>query len=220
VGKKRLMLTFGDGKRFLRNYSEGAAQEELFLPGVTKIEAGEQVELAINFQDSGYSFKTSAQVIKRRLAGDDDRDRAELEVGSLVAFIQSHGQRQLLAHARGETIDYKQREDPRIACSFPVKLCHRSQQGLGEAVDLSPSGIQLMGTPELQVGDVLELRLYPPDALLGLKLLGQVKWIQRQPEPACGISLSPESGLARRRLNKLYLRMLTNSSERDGEEED
>lgn len=219
MGKKRLMLTFGDGKRFLRNYSEGGAQEELFLPGVTKIEAGEQVELAINFQDSGYSFKTSAQVIKRRLAGDDDRDRAELEVGSLVAFIQSHGQRQLLAHARGEAIDYKQREDPRIACSFPVKLCHRSRKGLGEAVDLSPSGIQLMGTPELEVGDVLELRLYPPDALLGLKLLGQVKWIQRQPEPACGISLSPESGMARRRLNKLYLRMLTNRAERDDEED-
>jgi hypothetical protein len=216
VGKKRLMLTFGDGKRFLRNFSEGVAQEELFLPGVTKIEAGEQVELAINFQDSGYSFKTSAQVIKRRLAGDDDR--AELEVGSLVAFIQSHGQRQLLAHARGKAIDYKQREDPRIACSFPVKLCHRSQKGLGEAVDLSPTGIQLMGTPELEVGDVLELRLYPPDALLGLKLLGQVKWIQREPEPACGISLSPESGLTRRRLNKLYLRMLTNSAERDEEE--
>jgi hypothetical protein len=58
------------------------------------------------------------------------------------------------------------------------------------------------------VGDVVELCLYPADALLGLKVLGQVKWIQREPEPACGISLRPGTGRARKRLNRLYTRLL------------
>lgn len=206
-GTRRLILTFGDGQRFLQHYREASAQEELFLPGVTEIEAGEQVELAINFQDSGYAFTTSAQVIKRRLAG---KQGGDLEVGSLVAFVQPQGQRLLLAHAKGQSIDYHDRQDPRVSCAFPVKLFHRVRSGQGEAVDISPDGLQLAGGPQLEVNDVVELRLYPPDSLLGLKVLGQVKWIQREPEPACGISLRPESGRTRRRLNKLYMRLLIN----------
>lgn len=201
---RRLVYTFAAGREFFQHFqTRPDCDEQLFLPGVTDIESGQLLDLEIVFRNSGYSFHTQARVISRRLASQGKT----LMAGTTVSFLVPRGQRLMKAHAKGQDIAYSPRLDQRVPCNFPARLMHRIHQGSGEVVDYCPGGIQVVGGPQLEVGESLLVHLYPADSLLGLKVVGTVVWIQREPEPAAGISLHPEKKRMRRKLQRLYARL-------------
>ncbi len=200
---RQLSYEFENGESFLRYDRFEGAHEMLFLPGQTTHNAGEELDLEVRFKHSGYAFRTLAQVQLRRLSG-----RGPLEIGTLLQLVGPPTRRRMVDHARGREVPYHPREQLRIACSFPVTLIHRHSRSLARAVDYCPGGVQVVGGPELDVGDAVQLKLQPAGSLFGLSLLGQVVWVQRQPEVAYGIHLRPTGGLIRRRLQWLYEKLL------------
>ncbi len=201
---RKLVHSFEDGAIFLRNYHVDGAREELFLPGQVTCAVGELLDLEVQFKHSGYRFLTLAQVLLRRLAGRD-----LVEVGALVGLAGPPNRKLMVAHARGEPITYHEREAERLPVHFPVTVVHRRERGVAEAVDYSPGGVQILGgPPALAVGDAVQLRLHPVGSLLGLGLLGQIVWVQRLPELAYGVKLRPTGSRIRRRLERLYERLL------------
>jgi hypothetical protein len=197
---RELVHTFKDGKHFLDHYTHDGQREKLFLPKVVDFSAGDLLRLEIRFEHSRYSFQTLAEVILRRLAGRGN----SILTGILVSFIAQPSRSLVVAHAKGAPIPYRLRSAMRIPCTFPVFVSHRKKSGLAEAVDYSPGGIQILGGPELEVGDAVKLRLHPAGSIFGIRLIGQVVWIQREPELAYGIHLRPTGHFLLRRLNRLY----------------
>lgn len=201
---KELTFTFRTGKQFLEHYSDDGRREKLFLPGVIDCSAGDEVHLKIHFKHSGYTFQSLAQVMLRRLAGKGPN----LKPGALLCFIGPPFRNVMVAHARGEVIPYTQRSMPRVACSFPVTIVHRNQKVTAEAVDYCPGGVQIRGGPRLEIGDAVQIQLHPTGMLFRLRLWGQISWIQQRPELAYGVQLRPSGSFLRRRLQKLYERLL------------
>jgi hypothetical protein len=208
---RQLSHVFENGEVFLRHYRFEGASELLFLPGRTDCNAGEEVDLEVRFQHSGYAFRTLAQVQLRRLAGRGH----DLEVGALLNLVGPPTRRRMLDHARGREFPYGPREQLRVPCRFPVTVLHRRARSVAQAIDYCPGGVQIVGGPALEVGDAVQLKLQPIGALFGLSLLGQVVWIQRQPELAYGVHLRPTGSLIRRRLQWLYEKLLARSLEKN-----
>jgi hypothetical protein len=201
---RRMSHTFTDGPAFLRCYRIDGPRELLFLQGQTECNAGEEIDLEVRFQDSGYSFRTLAQVLLRRLAG---RGQAH-EVGTELALVSPPARKRMVDYARGQVVAWRARGSDRVVCRFPVTITHRRARASAQAVDYCPGGVQIIGGPPLEVGDAVQLTLHPIGAWFGLSLLGLVVWVQRQPEAAYGIQLRPTGSLIRRRLQKLYERLL------------
>ena len=202
---RQLSYEYENGELFLRNYRFEGARELLFLPGQTECNAGEELDLEVRFKHSGYAFRTLAQVQLRRLAGSG---RDGLAVGTLLNLVGAPTRRRMVDHARGREVPYHPREQLRVPCRFPVTVVHRRSRTVARAVDYCPGGVQIIGGPELDVGDAVQLKLHPIGSLFGLSLLGQVVWVQRLPEAAYGIHLRPQGGLIRRRLQWLYEKLL------------
>jgi hypothetical protein len=202
---RQLSYVFENGELFLRHYRFEGARELLFLPGQIDCNAGEELDLEVRFLHSGFAFRTLAQVQLRRLAG---RGHTDLEVGALLTLVGPPTRRRMLDHARGREVPYHLREQLRVPCRFPVTVVHRRTRSVASAVDYCPGGVQIVGGPALDVGDAVQLKLHPIGSLFGLSLLGQVVWIQRQPETAYGIHLRPTGSLIRRRLLWLYEKLL------------
>jgi hypothetical protein len=206
---KKLVHIFKDGKQFLDHYSNDGWQEKLFLLGVTEFSAGDQVDLEIRFKHSGYAFHHLTQVLFRRVAG-----RGEgMPAGTLISLVGVPGR--MVAHAKGQTFPYRSRIRERVHCCFPVTIVYRKAKHLAEAVDYSPGGIQIVGGPLLEIGSAVELRLHPLGSLFPLTLLGQIVWVQEQPERAYGLNLHPEGNFIRRRLHRLYEHLLVRRLQRE-----
>ena len=133
------------------------------------------------------------------------------EIEHAIAAIQRNPTTWRVVDARGREVPYHLRGQSRVACRFPVTVVHRRTRSVAQAVDYCPGGVQIVGGPVLDVGDAIQLKLQPVGALFGLSLLGQVVWIQRQPEAAYGINLRPTGSLIRRRLQWLYEKLLAHA---------
>ena len=173
-----------DGAALLARYTREGDRDILFCPEAIAVGrgVGQKVVLDIFFDHSGYAFRVTGTVISRRLTQSE-----ALRSGARVAFEAADEaplRAMILGHARGKDIEYRSRVGPRIHCRFGVRVhqpLHPAQRG--EVVDLSAGGARLVGLEPAPLGTLLQLKLHPPGAVLGLPVLGRVVW-QRPGTPA------------------------------------
>ena len=183
-----------DGAELLARYQHVGQRDEIFVPEALDAGIGESVLIDFYFDHSGYAFRVSGEVISRRLTRSEN-----LSPGARIALTREDEapiRQMILAHARGQDIEYRPRTGVRVVCRFPVRVLHR-KLARGEVVDLSPGGARVVGVDPAPLGSELELKLHPPGTLFGITVAGKVVWERKDPA-AMGI----EFKLDRPRLKK------------------
>jgi hypothetical protein len=192
-----------DGADLLARHAARDQRDELFAPEAVARPVGETVLMELAFAHSGYAFRLRGTVISRRLTGTD-----ALPAGARVAVaLEDRGllRHMVLAHARGEAIEYRPRCAPRLLCRPPLRLTVRLAGGSragGQLVDLSPGGARIAGVPQPARGSELALRLSLPGRLFRLHLRGQVVWAGDAGGPF-GVAFHFQRARQRRRVHEL-----------------
>lgn len=194
-----------DGPALLARWrSRPGAADEMFVPEALEQQVGDPVVLDIYFDHSGYAFRVLGKVISRRLTRSD-----ELPSGARVALdVEDEAplRQMILAHARGQDIEYRPRTGVRVLCRFPVRV-QAPAPARGEVIDLSPGGARVVGVSPPPLGALLSLKLHPPGSLLGIAVEGRVVWERPEPDPAMGVEFRFERARVRRRIEELVERL-------------
>ncbi len=203
-----------DGPDLLARYQSGDP-DEIFLPEAIEAAVGDRVVLDFYFDHSGYAFRVTGKVISRRLTRSDT-----LLPGARVAMDaedEAPIRMMILAHARGQDIEYRPRTGARVLCRFPVRV-QRPKAQRGEVVDLSPGGARLVGIEPSPLGAELAMKLYPPGALFAVPVVGRVVWERRAPSaPECtiGIEFVIDKPRLKRRIRDLCDRLADRTASAD-----
>src|SRR5262245_50172391 len=193
-----------DGADLLARFRPGEQADELFVPEALDLAVGERLLLHLYFDHSGYGFRVTGRIISRRLSRSEALPpgaRVALDVAEEAPLRQM-----VLAHARGEDIDYRPRTGARVLCRFPVEV-RSPLASRGEVIDLSEGGARVVGMKPAPLGATLALKLHPPGAFLSLSISARVVWQRSQPAPAMGIEFQPQRRLTRRRIENLLGRL-------------
>src|SRR5262249_20356884 len=128
-----------DGSMFFARYTRREDCHEFFLPEALHVALDEPIVVDLYFDHSGYAFRVSAKVISGRMT------QAEgLVPGARVLFNKRDESilQMILAHARGEDVDYRPGAEMRVYCRVPVDIvAPDTQRGL--VTDLSLGGARL-----------------------------------------------------------------------------
>jgi len=195
-----VQIHFRDGQDFLGCYANRNGRHELFLAEALDCAVGEEIALDTYFDHSGYGFRIQARVISRRLS-----EAGNLRAGARVAVLPSSEPlvTMIVAHARGDEIQYQPRTGQRVECTLPVKVRLPAGVAKGEVVDLALGGMRVVGVSPPPLGTQIAATLYPPQLLLGLPVRGRVAWFRTHPDMAFGVQFLTLSQRQLRRLQKV-----------------
>jgi Tfp pilus assembly protein PilZ len=192
-----------DGAELLARFQSTGHRDEIFVPEALDAAVGEHVLLDFYFDHSGYAFRVSGEVISRRLTRSEN-----LSPGARIALSREDEapiRQMILAHARGQDIEYRPRTGVRVLCRFPVRVIHR-RPARGEVVDLSPGGARVVGVDPAPLGSELELKLYPPGTLFALSIVGKVVWERADPA-AMGVEFRLDKPRLKKKIRDLCDRL-------------
>jgi hypothetical protein len=191
------------GYEFLDRYGSRDGQDEVFLAEALGHEIGDEVQIDLYFDHSGYAFRVGGKVVSRRLTR-----AGQLEPGARVALTgdDSTIRAMILSHARGEDIDYRARSNERARCHFPIKVT-APIQARGVVLDLSPGGARVADIDPPDLGVKLELKLHPPGTLFSLPVAARVVWRRPGSEPLMGLAFDHGKVRGERKLRDLVTRL-------------
>jgi hypothetical protein len=159
------MARFATGAQLLERYDEATASFTIDHAG--QLAVGEAtLAIVVRFDDQGREFKVRGRVIER--AGDTAR----------LAFAPDEEARRemILASARGESLPYFRRAEPRYAACIEVRLTTESGLELAShSQDVSARGLMLTTDHRLEIGTPVTLRLVFPDHPDPIRVGGRIR---------------------------------------------
>jgi uncharacterized protein (TIGR02266 family) len=160
------------------------------------IEAGEVVELAVNFADTGQLHRLRGLVLWQRSANGEIR---HIGVGFFAS--ESDKRERLLARYIMPEKGIPERREPRYATTLKVTYQTPTDFVVDYTRNISSGGIFVDGRSGLDIGSEILFRLYPPGQENPIDLTGRVAW--KRPSGGFGVRFTNTSTTIRSRLDRL-----------------
>ena len=125
----------------------------------------------------------STPIIIMSATGSEENRQRSLKAGCTEFVVKPQNPEELLAIV-ARVLTLKKREAKRITVVFNVTGSHASRQVVGQAKDLSETGLLLETTTPISVGSVLNLEFYLPGTRAQLKVKAKVVRATKSPEGA------------------------------------
>jgi uncharacterized protein (TIGR02266 family) len=195
-----LLLVSAPGDLLPRFYPNGKLGG-LSVDGQPPGALGEFVTLTVRVRKPPREFVFTAQVAWARRKGSKQRSEC-FGVDFQEADDATIGR--MLAFARNEVPAETTRLERRVQVELPIKLLHGTTSRRERLADLSHGGAFVRTWDPLDVDEIVEVVVRPPNSIFSLRLKGRVAWVRRVGDASgMGIEFLDVQGTVRRDVDKL-----------------
>lgn len=189
-----------DHRAFLSAYFHQGELGSVFVPGDSKVRAGEHVDLELRFVAEDRTVRlTGILRWKRSTPG------PKLPAGVAIELMpnERHIRDTLIDFANGREVKWIERSSERLPVHMVIEYASSSVFLSDFTDDLSDGGAFIVTDELLPIGTELRLKLKPPGELFALRLKGKVAWQQLEGRRGIGVTFEFEGDRTKDKIHKL-----------------
>jgi len=179
-----IRLTLRDRGELLECFFHHGTFDGVFVPQNLKLRPGTEVNIELELQEDARTFHVRG-VVKWNRRGAQGNNPAGLG----VTFLDSERRTRdlLIDYAKGRTVTMAPRQENRVGVAVQVEYQSGSAFLKDMTDDLSESGAFIASNEPMEIGQTVDLALWPPNCSDPLRIRGEVVWAHADERPGFGV---------------------------------